>query len=359
MPSKRPDVGTSTSSSAGARPGPAASYLVECALGLEDVTASELAQRVGARLDGLTPGEGRFRYDGDIRRLLSLRTAQAVYRVVHLDVPRPRGLLGDAHFRALSEAMRAVCVRDRNLRFRSLRLAAAGADSAVMIRLRDALAGTLGLTAVGEEGDLLLRLRPAQRGGWEALIRLTPRPLATRAWRTHNYPGALNGAVAAAIVTLLVPRPGDVFVNAFCGSGTLLVERGLAGPAAQLIGIDREAQPLAYSRVHLAAAGVRSALLAQGDAVALPMPTASTTVITADLPFGHHIGHHAENLLVYRAALDEFARIARPGARLAALTHEATLMDRLTRDHPAWALHGMRRISLSGLTPRLYLLQRR
>src|SRR5690625_5498492 len=64
-----------------------------------------------------------------------------------------------------------------------------------MQRLGEALA-ELAEVPVDPEGDLLVRVRrgPGRPGTWQVLIRTTPRPLATRAWRTVNYPGADRAA---------------------------------------------------------------------------------------------------------------------------------------------------------------------
>jgi 23S rRNA G2445 N2-methylase RlmL len=71
--------------------------------------------------------------------------------------------------------------------FATLELAAAGAESAVMQRIATTLAERLKLRVVPSEGDLQVRVRPSQTG-WDVLLRLTPRPLGTRAWRVCTLP---------------------------------------------------------------------------------------------------------------------------------------------------------------------------
>src|SRR5262249_30070728 len=154
-----------------------------------------------------------------------------------------------------------------------------GEDSAVMSRLKHELAQHTGLALASEEGDLLLRLRRAADGeGWEALARISPRPLATRAWRVCNLPGALHATLAHGMMRLSVPQPDDVVVNLACGSGTLLVERQALGRARSLLGCDTDPVALACARANLQAAGfTEGADLEPWDATDLPLADSSAT----------------------------------------------------------------------------------
>jgi len=340
----------------------AASQLVaETTIGLEDVARDEIVAHTRAIAFIVAPGEVRFSPSGDPRRALELRTVQAVYSSAAFDVPRPKALLGDAHFRRLSAQIEAALREWPAGTFRTIHIAAAGAESAVMRRLLSTLAERTGLEPDENGGDLLVRLRPDRAGGWETLVRLTPRPLATRTWRAQNYPGALNAAVASAMTRLLQPTARDVFLNLCCGSGSLLIERAAHGPSARLIGLDIAPATLGLCRANLNAAGSGLAArveLIQADARAAPLPSGSITALCADLPFGQQVGSHAANVALYPAALAEAARIAAPSARLCVISHEARLMSDSLARNPGWELVEERRISLNGIFPRIYLLRR-
>jgi 23S rRNA G2445 N2-methylase RlmL len=217
----------------------------------------------GATFDAAEPGGRgyeaiRFGYGGDLRLLLSLHTVHAAYLVSRFAVPRPRGLLADAHMRALTEQIAMVRALLPREAYRTLHVSAAGADSPVLLRLKEELAQRAGLAVAAGDGDLLVRLRrpPGGGDGWEALVRLTPRPLSARAWRVCNPPGALNAAVAHAMVLLSDPRANDVFLNVGCGSGTLLIERLTCRGARRVVGCDTSPAALDCARANIAAAGL-------------------------------------------------------------------------------------------------------
>lgn len=339
----------------------------DVAPGLEGIAADELRHLLGADLSALSgtrPGSLAFEYSGDLAQLLRPRTVLAIYLLRRFAVPRPRALLGDAHFRAIVRQIATIRALAPPDAYGTLYLSAAGSDSSVLSRLKEELGKTTGLRALppgAREGDLRLRLRRAATGeAWELLTRITPRPLGARPWRVQNLEGALNATVAHAIALLTGPDPRDNFLNLACGSGTLLIERATCGPATRLLGVDTSTEAIAIAGANVAAAGYANRIeLQQGDARALDLPDASIDALCADLPFGHLVGTHDENLTLYPAILDEAARVARREAPFAVLSHELRLMESLIAASADWALDQTLRVTLGGLHPRIFLLRRR
>ncbi len=347
-------------------PTPEPRYEIEADLleGLERIAQAELSERFGGRVrfeDAARPGALRFSYAGELADLLTLRSIIAVYGVQYFEVPRPKGLLGNQQFGELSGAISAVIALAPPGAYATLRLSAAGEDSSVLTRLKEQIAQRFGLAVAADEGDLLIRLRRARGGdGWETLVRLTPRPLATRAWRVCNWPGALNASLAHVMIALTEPAPNDIVLNVACGSGTLLIERLLAGRAQQAIGCDTDAESLDCARANLRAAGLdRAARLEGWDAGAMPLETASVSMICADLPFGQLVGSHRENQEFYPRVFAEAARVAQLGARMVLLTHEVRLLERTAeRFAQHWRLLDLLRVRSGGMTPAVALLRR-
>ncbi|WP_298815386.1 methyltransferase domain-containing protein [Chloroflexus sp.] len=339
------------------------SYRVEIIVpaGLEELARAEAQRIVGLRLE--PPRESgviEATMRGPLPALFELRCAISVFLVRSFTIPRPRALLGDEHFRAVLALIETVRHLHPAGTFQTLFLSAAGADSSVLRRFKHELSVRLGLAIGDEDGDLVLRLRPSrERNGWDLLARLTPRPLATRPWRVCNREGALNGPVAHAMALLSKPRPNDRILNIGCGSGTLLIERLLIGPAAQAIGCDTDPEALTCAYRNLAAARLSHAVeLYDWDARQLPLPPASFNVVLADLPFGHLVGSHADNLTLYPALLREAARVTRPGGCAVLISHEVRLMERTLTDLPVWRKEQCLRVDLGGLYPRIFALRR-
>jgi tRNA (guanine6-N2)-methyltransferase len=300
----------------------------------------------------------RLTWPGPIGELHTLRTATSVARLWSFDVPRPRGLLGDAHLRTLRAGL-AELVAAAPAPFTALRMSAAGRDSEVLQRLAEALAEAVGLAVDHDDGDLLVRLRRGQAGPWELLVRTTPRPMSVRTWRVCDRPGGLDAAVAAAAVRLARPRAAERVFGAMVGSGTLLIERALTAPAERLDGVDVDEAAVACARANAVAAGTGGDVhVWRADVRALEIPDGAFDLILLDPPWGDAVGAHRDNEALYAATLQELARVAAPGARLVLVTHEVRLSERLLDAHPYWRVLDARRIWHGGHRPLLAILRR-
>lgn len=336
-------------------------FEAEFASGLLAVVREEIRTCIGSDghiIKSYRDDSLQFTFKGDIKHLLRLRTVIAIYAVVQFDVPRPKALLGHQHFHHLIDTIRSLLNLDD---YDSLYVSAAGSYSSVMMRIKSELKDYLGLVIGEDEGDLLLRIRPTPKvqQGWDVLIRLTPRPLATRDWRVCNYEGALNAPVAAAMIHLTKPTPEDRFLNIACGSGTMLIERHQQMSAKVILGYDISTDFLGCARENLQAAQMRDMNLIHADGIQLPIASNSMDKLIADLPFGHLVGSHDENEWLYPAILQEAARVAQKKARFVLITHEIRLIERVLSDYDDWNLIEVIKITLSGLHPRIYILERK
>jgi 23S rRNA G2445 N2-methylase RlmL len=339
-------------------------YELEVTPGLEEFAAAELQRRHASEvtlLPATKPGNVGFEYVGNPRDLIGLRTAGAVYAVHHFAIPRPLALLGHQHLQQVLRLVRMALDLHSPDAFETFRISAAGEGTGVFERLRAEIANDTGLQPTGEGGDLMVRVRRALSGeGFEVSVRLSPRPLSARRWRVCDLPGALNASVARVMVDLTRPAPDDRYLNLACGSGTLIIERLDRGPAREVIGVDIDPQALACARANLRASGFeRAARLAQEDAGSLPLPDASITALCGDLPFGHLVGSHRENELLYPRILSEAARVAAPGARMVLLTSEAKLFEQvLAREARRWRREREVRLVMDGVHLRMHVLVR-
>jgi len=303
-----------------------------------------------------------LRYAGDQHVLLRLRTIVAAYLVAYFPIARPRALLGHQNYQHLLEQIRSVQALHPARTFSGFRISAAGEDSTVFSTLREKLSEDTQLPYDPDDGNLLLRIRPSslQDDGWEVMVRLSPRPLSTRAWRIHNMKGALNATIAAAMIDMSQPHPSDRFLNMMCGSGTLLIERVVQGSAAVVVGVDTNVEALrgALKNTLVERSGQRILLL-NTDATQTPFLEETFDVICADLPWGQLVGSHEQNDALYPQFFDEVTRIATLSARLVILTHEVTLFEHVLLDYKKyWMLQETIKVFQGGLHPRIYVLQR-
>ena len=343
-------------------------YEAEVIPGLEACAIDELRQLAPAALGNLRRSRAgflRFRCAGGESAWLCLRSVIAVYRIHNFAIPRPKALLGHEHFTRLLGILRAAaqCFGAPPL---TMGIAAAGSHTAVMQRLRQEFSRALDLQLAEDgKGELFLRLaRQTDGAGWEALVRSTASPLSKRDYRLVDVPGALNATVAYAMTRLGAreesreSRERQTALNLCSGSSTILIEHAQSFPDDTLIAIDNCRDMISIGRQHARQARQSHRIIQLlADARRAPIAAGSVDLLYADLPFGHHIGSHEDNVKLYPALLREASRLAKPDAALILLTHDIRLLAGCIRAS-AWRIHSQTTISLSGLHPRLFVLRR-
>ena len=308
-------------------------YEIEVVVGLEEFAEHELKATLAESIKVVgRPMAGRVsvKFCGDPRRFERLRSVTAAHLVCSFHVPRPRALLGHQNQQSLLRLVKQVLALYADGTFSTVRISAAGADSRVFVRMKEEVAGALGLSTTDGPAHLQMavRPRPGESQDWQVLVRLAPRPATARKWRVCDYPGALNAAIANVMVGLARPSPDQRFLNLFCGSATLMIERLEVAPARLVVGIDRSPKALACAADNLRASGrYQSVHLVNGDVGAVPMPSSSVDGLVADFPYGMLVDSNVEIERVYTEALGEATRLALPRASFVAITARKKLFE--------------------------------
>jgi len=295
----------------------------------------------------------------DLDGVRSFRRVVAASSELTVPARRPRELLETSVQQRLGELLEDIQRQRPRQRFHGLRLEAAGSDTADMRRLADALAELAGVP-VRENGDLVVRVRRgAPRGTWQVLLRTTARPLSTRAWRTVNYPGAVNATIAATVLDLLQVGAEDSLLDMTCGSGTFLIEQLHDTAPARTVGVDVDPNAIDAAREHQRAARRKGHIdWIEGDVLTTELEPGFSRILT-NPPWGTLHGEHETNEQLLADLLHRAAELAAPRARLGVLTHEIERMHQVRENAAAgWRPVGEHRFFQKGHHPRLFLFER-
>ncbi|MGQ4506675.1 methyltransferase domain-containing protein [Dermabacteraceae bacterium P13138] len=319
--------------------------------GLGDITAkadTELCLSLPGPLDAVS-----------LAKLRALRTVVAAYVAITFPVQRPRELLATQRINQLAETIATLRTSKPRPRpnFTSLRLSAAGADSPEMVRFLQELGEACGLPPE-EEGDLLLRVRRAPEG-WQVLLRITPRPLATRPWRSENYPGALNGTIAASIMRRMAVGEENSLLDLTCGTGTLLIEQLHLAAPKRCVGIDLNPAAIQIAQLHQRQAKRKGRIeWLCADSTQIDIEGGFDRIV-CNPPWGTLVGEHETNADLYAALLQKAADLAAPNALFGVLSHEVKRTQRVIAGQNRWEQVGEQRYFQKGHHPRLFTLRLR
>ncbi len=135
-------------------------------------------------------------------------------------------------------------------------------------------------------------------------------------YAASDYHGA--GPDLAAMVEVASPREDERVLDVGCGAGHTAL--AFAPHVRDVVGIDLTEAMLAQARELAERRGIANLRCERGDAMALPYPDASFDLVTC-----RQCAHHFERP---EAALQEAARVLRPGGRL-------VLVDSVAPEDPA------------------------
>lgn len=194
-----------------------------------------------------------------------------------------------------------------------------------------------------------------QRGKLIAGLRLSGAAMRQHGGRDAERSGALRPTVAAAMVSLAGAAAGDgdrsggVLLDPCCGSGTILAEALAAG--WQVEGRDIDGSAVRAARRNLGGSGS----IAEGDARALDLPSASVDACVSNLPFGRQYTVQGDPGEWLQQVLGELARVTRPSGRIVLLVPE------LPRESRPASLRLVDRypLRLLGAATTIWLLERR
>ena len=316
-------------------------YAITVNAGLETIAREELSERFGdtghLKILERKPQRLIFQYTGNPRELLSLRTAEHLFLILK---QMPKMTRSRSSLAALSGSLARFnfketleCCRQMDLRV----------HKRMPFRVTSRLSGKrnfrrIDLQRVVEQA-LLQRgwyLTPADSAldVWAEVhgddgyisVRLSGNDMAQRPYKHAHIPASLKPTLAYSMVRLSRPHPNDIFLDAMCGAGTILLERALTNRYDYLIGGDVSTDALDatltnFGRQH------QPRQFFHWDARDLPLQPNTVDKIVCNLPFGDIISNIPQLTNLYRRCLKEYARVLKPRGRMVLLTSQRTLLD--------------------------------
>lgn len=316
-------------------------YAITVSAGLENLARQELSERFSdtghLKILERKPQRILFRYTGNPRELLSLRTAEHLFLILKQlpNMTRSRsslaalsGSLTRFNFTETFECCRQVGIRLRKRMPFRVTSRLSGKRNFRRIDLQRVVEQALVKRGwAPTSGNVALDIWAEVHGNDGYIsVKLSGNDMAQRPYKHAHIPASLKPTLAYGMVRLSRPHPNDVFLDPMCGAGTILVERALTNRYDYLIGGDLSTDAVDatienFGRKH------QPRQFFHWDARSLPLQPDTVDKIVCNLPFGETIGNLSQVTHLYRHCLKEYARVLKPKGRMVLLTSQRTLLE--------------------------------
>jgi len=176
-------------------------------------------------------------------------------------------------------------------------------------------------------------------------------------YRKASVPAGINPVAAASIMRLCYPyfTDGAKVLDPFCGSGTMLIERGLIKKALSLTGVDISARAVKAANENRKASGVKFSLI---RADILDHKAGGYDEIISNMPFGLRVLGHKQNIKLYHGFAAKLDSLLSENGRAFLFTQEKTLLREAVGATKRFKIIREVTVGTGGLCPSLFVIER-
>lgn len=227
-------------------------------------------------------------------------------------------------------------------------------DTKLMQKLEGRISGKIGIKPHRAKPDFEFWLSQRSEGHGFFAFRLSYH----KAYDKILQKGELRPELANILCRLSEPLPDELFLDPFCGSGAIPIQRAKFFPKGLVIASDIDEQKVRSLKDRAKALNLKKRLvIRQDDALNLTRyQDGSIHKIVTDPPWGHFTQVSSPIADFYTRMLTEFARILQPGGRIVIVTGETLAFEDCLTQVSNLSLVQKFSILLSGKKAGVYVL---
>ncbi|MFD0712990.1 methyltransferase domain-containing protein [Paenibacillus sp. GCM10027626] len=338
-----------------------AHYLATVLPGLEFVLKDEIGVKIAdADYQGLERGKVHFSSKLPLEALMVLRTADNLYRPIHKFQVGPHKIhLAEIEQEILKCDLSCAYLNGSGMISYKVNASRVGKHSYSRFDAAEAAARGIArrssrfCRSTAEMHEIEFRLDINCEDAVFSL-RLTDASFRYRQQVRMFTQAALRPTVAHALVWFSHPEETDVFIDPFCGSGTILFER-LSYPYSRMDGGDLSQEAVEASKQNIGChdhVGIH-----RWDARQLPFASGEIDKIVTNLPFGRQIAADEDIFALYCDSFREMKRVLSWNGSIVCLTDAGTAL-KMAAERIQLNCSEETTLSLKGLHPAIFLLKK-
>ena len=191
-------------------------------------------------------------------------------------------------------------------------------------------------------------------------IRVTPSIVRARAtYRQGERIASIRPTIASAMAILSDPSPADRVIDPMCGSGTLLIERGLLESYNSLVGYDIDPDAVDLAKANANHTRLENIGIYIGDATNLLLKSQRFNCLLSNLPFGKVYGNRQTNFALYQKCLNEWSRLLESGGCAILLTADTKSFHQALKGfNNTWKIRTRFQVKVLGIWANCFILDK-
>lgn len=177
-------------------------------------------------------------------------------------------------------------------------------------------------------------------------------------YRKQSVPASINPVTAASIMRLCYPYFTDNarVLDPFCGSGTMLIERGMIKKTDALVGVDISPKAIEAANENKKHSGLKVSLI---KADILDYKAVRYDEIISNMPFGLRVSGHKSNIRLYHDFARKMDSLLHSGGRAFLFTQEKSLIKEAVYNVENIKIIDEVKIETGGLYPALFIIEKK
>ncbi|MEI6352916.1 MAG: methyltransferase [Candidatus Nomurabacteria bacterium] len=301
--------------------------------GLKEIVLKEIAEKTNFQVLDVQDECVYLIFDVNFQKLLILRSVNYISLVIDNKNLNPLYL---SNRKSILKDMIDIVLNKKLDKFSKFKISCAGSISPEVRSIVRYIEQEYKMT---ENVDADLKIAIAKIGDeWEVSVQISKRPISVRNYKVGNMAGAMDPTVAFALNEYCELKDKKTYLNAFSGSGTLLIEAGLAYHNLEnMIGFDNNKKHLSLSYRNINQAGLIKRINLKEENIYNQPDLGKFDVIVADLPFGMVISKSEDLGNLYKSFLEYSMKFLNQDGVLGVYTSEHKLFKSVM-DFSKWEI---------------------